>query len=60
MTQKIVAPEKFLDRTTLKSCHFRAGEALEAQRQDCLNITSAHKLYSDIFQFSAEKSFQAW
>jgi hypothetical protein len=62
VTQKTenVALEKFLVRTTLKFCHFWAGEALEAQRQDCLNITLAQKWHSDIFQISAEKSFQAW
>ena len=62
MTQKTknVALEKFLEQTTLKPCDFWAGEALEAQTWDCLNITSAQKWHSDIFQISAEKSFQAW
>ena len=58
--QKHVALEKFKERTTLKSCLFWAGEALEAQRRDCLNITSTHKWHSIIFQISAEQSFQAW
>ena len=62
MTQKTknVALEKFLEQTTLKPCDFWAGEALEAQKRDCLNITSAQKWHSNIFQISAEKSFQAW
>ena len=57
---KNVALEKFLEETTLKPCDFWAGEALEAQTQDCLIITPAQKWHSDIFQISAEKSFQAW
>ena len=57
---KNVALEKFLEQTTLKPCNFWAGEALDAGRQDCLNITLAQKWHSDIFQISAEKSFQAW
>ena len=36
---KNVALEKFLERTTLKPLDFWAGEALEARRRDCLNIT---------------------
>ena len=57
---KNVALEKFLERTTLKPLDFWAGEALEARRQDCLNITLAQKWHSYIFQISAENSFQAW
>ena len=62
MTQKTknLAIEKFLEETTLKPSNFWAGEALEAWKRDCLNITSAQKLHSNIFQISAEKSFQAW
>ena len=62
MTQKTknVALEKFLEKTTLKPLDFWAGEALEAWRRDCLNITSAQKWPSNIFQIFAEKSFQAW
>ena len=62
MTQKTknVAFEKLLEQSTLKPCDFWAGEALEAWRQDYLNITSAQKWHSYIFQISAEKSFQAW
>ena len=62
VTQKTknVAFKKFLEQTTLKSCDFWAGEALEAQTRDCLNITLAQKWHSNIFQISAEKSFQAW
>ena len=58
--KKNVALEKFLEQTTVKHCNFWAGKALEALRRDCLNITSAQKWHSDIFQISAEKSFQAW
>ena len=60
MTQKTknVALEKFLEQTTLKPWDFWAGEALEAR--DCLNITSAQKLHSAIFQISAENSLPAW
>ena len=57
---KNVALEKFLKRTTLKPLNFWAGEAIEARRRDCLNITLAQKWHSDIFQISAEKSFQTW
>ena len=62
MTQKTknVALEKFLEQTTLKPSYFWAGEALEAWKRDYLNITPAQKWHSDIFQISAEKSFQAW
>ena len=62
MTQKTknVAIEIFLEQTTLKTCGFWAGEALEAWTWDYLNITLAQKWHSDIFQISAEKSFQAW
>jgi len=37
------APEKFLELTTLKPCNLLAGEALDALRRDCLNITIAQK-----------------
>ena len=57
---KNVVLKKFLEQTTLKPCNFWAGEALEAQRRDYLNITSAQKWHSDIFQISVDKSFQAW
>ncbi len=45
MTQKTknVALEKFVDKTTLKPCDFWAGEALEAQKRDCVNIKFAQK-----------------
>ena len=45
MTQKTknVALEKFLEQTTLKPCDFWAGEALEAQKSDCVNIKFAQK-----------------
>ena len=56
---KNVALEKFSEETTLKPLDFWAGEALEAGRQDCLNITLAQKWHSNIFQISAEKSFRA-
>ena len=61
MTQKRknVAIENFLEQTTLKTCGFWVGEALEAQAWDCLNITLAQKWHSGIFQISVEKSFQA-
>ena len=61
MTQKIknVALEKFLEEITLKPYNFWAGKALEARMRDCLNITLTQKWHSDIFQISAEKSFQA-
>ena len=36
-------------------CYFWAGEALEARTQGCLNVTSAQKWHSVIFQISAEK-----
>ena len=49
----------FLEQTTLKTCGFWAGEALEAWTWDYLNITLAQKWHSAIFQFSAEKSFPA-
>ena len=39
--QKNVALEKFLEQNTLKPGNFWGGEALEAQKRDCLNITSA-------------------
>ena len=48
--RKNVALEKVLEQTTLKLCDFWAGEALEAWKQDCLNITLAHKWHSAIFQ----------
>ena len=38
--EKNVAFEKFLEQTTLKLCKFWAGEALEAQTRNCLNITT--------------------
>ena len=62
MTQKTknVALEKFLEQTTLKPLDFIAGEALEAQRRDCLNFILAQKWHSDIFKISSKKSFQAW
>ena len=62
MTQKTknVAIEIFLEQATLKTCGFWAGEALEAWTWDYLNITLAQKWHSNIFQISAEKSFQAW
>ena len=58
--KKNVALEKFLEQTTLKPCNFWAGEALEARRRDCLNITLAEKWHSNVFQISADKSFQTW
>ena len=36
-------------------CYFWAGEALEARTRGCLNVTSAQKWHSVIFQISAEK-----
>ena len=57
---KNMALEKFLEQTTLKPYNFWAGEALEAQRWDCLTVTLAEKLLSSIFQISAEKSFPTW
>ena len=62
MTKKTknVAIENFLEQTPLKPCGFWAEEALEAQIWDCLNITSAQKWHSDIFQISAEISLQVW
>ena len=62
MTKKTknVALKTILEQTTLKPCDFWAGEALEALRRDNLNITSAQKWHSNIFQILAEKSFQAW
>jgi hypothetical protein len=41
VTQKTknLAIEKFLEETTLKPSNFWAGEALEAWKQGCLNIT---------------------
>ena len=57
---KNVALEKFLKQTTLKPCNFWAEEALEAPRQDCLNITTAQKWHSSIFQSSVEESFRVW
>ena len=60
MTQKTknLAIEKFLEETTLKPSNFWAGEALEAWKQGCLNITlhllwpfdkSSMGIYRDIF-----------
>ena len=51
MTQKTknVAIEIFLEQTTLKTCGFWAGEALEAWTWDYLNITLAQ---NDIPTFS--------
>ena len=62
MTQKTKngAPEKFLELTTLKPCNLLAGEALDALRRDCLNITIAQKWHDANFQIFAEKSFPAW
>ena len=62
MTKKTtnVAIENFLEQITLKPCGFWAGEALEAQTWDFLNITLAQKWHSAIFQISDEKSFPAW
>ena len=57
---KNVAIYIFLEQTTLQTCGFWAVEALEAWIWDYLNITLAQKWHSDIFQISAEKSFQAW
>ena len=59
MTQKTknVAIEIFLEQTTLKTCGFWAGEALEAWTWDYLNITLAQKWHSNIFQISEEKKF---
>ena len=50
MTQKTknVALEKFLEENTLKPCDFWAGEALETQMRDCLNITLAQLLLKKI------------
>ena len=56
---KNVAIGIFLEQTTLHTCGFWAGEALEAWTWDYLNITLAQKWHSDIFQISADKSFQA-
>ena len=46
--QKNVALEKFLEENTLKPCDFWAGEALETQMRDCLNITLAQLLLKKI------------
>ena len=45
---KNVALEKFLAQTTLKPCDFLAGEAIEAQRQDCLNIMSECHFWANV------------
>ena len=58
--QKKVALEKFLEQIALKLCHFWEAEALKAGTWDYLNIILAQKWYSNIFQISTEKSFQAW
>ena len=57
MTQKTknVALEKFLEKTTLKPLDFWAGEALEAQKRDCLNITLVQDDISKIFKFLQKK-----
>ena len=56
---KYVAIYIFLEQTTLQTCGFWAGEALEAWTWDYFNITVAQKWHSAIFQISAEKSFPA-